>query len=70
MIDHMIFRIDERDVDTLILNECVHGCPGKPEYGSNFFNPFLVTGHFLYPLKTENLWFSEVFRENRKRPVT
>ena len=34
-------------------------------------NPFHVTGLFLYFLKTsENLWFSDVFRGYRKRPVT
>ena len=33
-------------------------------------NLFNVTGFFLYPLKTwENLWFSDVFRGHRKRPV-
>ena len=25
-------------------------------------NPSYATGPFLYPLKTENLWFSDVFR--------
>ena len=34
------------------------------------FNPFHATGLFLYLLKTsENLWFSDVFRGYRKRPV-
>ena len=33
-------------------------------------NPFHATGLFLCPLKTsENLWFSDVFRVYRKRPV-
>ena len=33
-------------------------------------NPFHATGIFLYPLKkSENLWFSDVFRGYRKRPV-
>ena len=33
-------------------------------------NPFHDTGLFLYPLRIlENLWFSDVFRGNRKRPV-
>ena len=33
-------------------------------------NPFLITGPFLYPLKTtRNLWFCYVFRSYRKRPV-
>ena len=33
-------------------------------------NPFHATGLFLYLLKTsENLWFSDTFREYRKRPV-
>ena len=33
-------------------------------------NPFHSASHFLYPLKTsENLWFSNVFRGYRKRPV-
>ena len=32
-------------------------------------NPFHVSGLFLYPLKTsENLWFSDVFKDYRKRP--
>ena len=35
------------------------------------FNPFHATDFFLYPLKTsENLWFSNVFRGYRERPVT
>ena len=34
-------------------------------------NTFHATGVFLYSLKTlENLWFSDVFRGYRKRPVT
>ena len=34
-------------------------------------NPFHVTGLFGYLLKTsENLWFRDVFRGYRKRPVT
>ena len=33
-------------------------------------NPFYVTGLFLYPLKTsETLWFSDIFRGCRNRPV-
>ena len=32
--------------------------------------PFHATGLFLYLLKTENLWFSDVFRGYRKRSVT
>ena len=33
-------------------------------------NPFHATDLFIYPLKTsENLWFSDVFRGNIKRPV-
>ena len=37
----------------------------------NFFNPFYAIGLFLYPLKTsENLWFSDVFRGYRMRPVS
>ena len=40
-------------------------------YCWRFINPFLPTCLFLYPLKTsENLWFSDVFRGYRKRPVT
>ena len=31
--------------------------------------PFHVIGLFLYPLKTENLWFPNVFREYREKPV-
>ena len=35
------------------------------------FNSFHVTSLFLYPLKTsENLWFSDVLREYRKKYVT
>ena len=34
------------------------------------FNPFYAPSVFLYPLKTENLWFSDVFKGYRKRPVT
>ena len=34
------------------------------------FNPFRATGLFLYPLKRlEDLWFSDVLRGYRKRPV-
>ena len=34
------------------------------------FNPLNATGRFLYPLKTsENLWFSDVFKEYRKRLI-
>ena len=34
------------------------------------FNSFHATGLFLYLLKTsENLWFSDVFRRYRKRPM-
>ena len=33
-------------------------------------NPFHTTGLFRCPLKTsENLWFSDVFKGYRKRPV-
>ena len=33
-------------------------------------NPLHATDLFLYPLKTsKNLWFTDVFRGNRKRPV-
>ena len=36
----------------------------------DLFNPFYATGLFLYPLKaSENLWFSDVFKKYRKRPV-
>ena len=36
----------------------------------SFINLFNDTGLFLYPLKTsENLWFSNVFRKYRERPV-
>ena len=34
-----------------------------------FLKLFHVTGLFLYPLKTENLWFSDVFRGYRKRSM-
>ena len=35
-----------------------------------YINPFHTTGLFLYSLKTsENLWFSDVSRGFRKRPV-
>ena len=34
------------------------------------FNPFYAPNVSLYPLKTENLWFSDVFKRYRKRPVT
>ena len=34
------------------------------------FNPFYTTGVFLNPLETSgHLWFSDVFKENRKRLV-
>ena len=36
---------------------------------SELLNPVHTTGLFLYPLKTENLWFSGVSRGHRKRPV-
>ena len=32
-------------------------------------NPFHASGLLRYPKETENLWFSDVFREYRKRPV-
>ena len=33
-------------------------------------DPFHANDLFLYPLKTsENLWFSDVFRGYRKRPM-
>ena len=36
----------------------------------DIFNPFHATGLILHTLKTsENLWFSDVFRGSRKRPV-
>ena len=32
------------------------------------FNPFHANSPFLYPLKTsDNLWFSDIFREYRNR---
>ena len=34
--------------------------------GMVVINPFHVTGSFLYPLKTENIWFSDVFRGYKK----
>ena len=37
---------------------------------SEWINPFHATGLFLYPLKTsENLWFFDVSRGYRKKPV-
>ena len=33
-------------------------------------NPFHVTGLFLYPKKTENLQFSDVFKGYRNRSMT
>ena len=34
------------------------------------FSPFHANGFFLYPLKaSESVWFSDNFREYRKRPV-
>ena len=30
------------------------------------FNPFHTTSLFIHPLKTENLWFSDIFRGYRK----
>ena len=40
-------------------------------FSSMLINPVHVTGLSLYPLKTsENLWFSDVFRGYRKKPVT
>ena len=36
----------------------------------HLFNPFHATGLFLYPLKTENQRFSDVFSGYRKRPNT
>ena len=36
----------------------------------NSFNPFHVIGFFLHPMKIlESLWFSDVFRGYRKRPL-
>ena len=36
----------------------------------NSINLFHATGLFLYPLKKwENLWFSDILRRHRKRPV-
>ena len=38
--------------------------------GASIVNQFDAIGLFLYPLKTaEKLWFSDVFRGYRKRPV-
>ena len=48
--------------------------PYSPLYDEAFLrksiqiNPFHATGLFLHPLKTENFWFSDVFRGYRKRP--
>ena len=60
----------------------LHTCPSSKYYSkltSMFFvsqtpgemlNPFHAAGLFLYPLKTpENLWFCDVFRVYRKKPV-
>ena len=34
-------------------------------------NSFLANGLFLFPVKTSvNLWWSDIFRGHRKRPVT
>ena len=42
----------------------------KTFYVEILLNLFHATGFILYPLKTlENLWFFDVFREYRKRPV-
>ena len=38
-------------------------------YNSWYINSFLAVVSFLYPLKTYNLWFSDVFRRYRKRSV-
>ena len=36
----------------------------------SYVNPFHATGQFLYPLKIlEDLWFSDIFRGYRNRPV-
>ena len=35
----------------------------------HFLNPFYATGQFLYPMETEKLWFSDVFRGYRRRPA-
>ena len=38
---------------------------------TNEVNPFHTTGFFWYPLKaSENLWFFDVFKRYRNRPVT
>ena len=40
------------------------------EYFSMFINPFHVNLSLLYPLKnSENVWFSDVFREYRNEAM-
>ena len=40
-----------------------------PNQTSIWLNLLFATGPFLNPIKTENLWFSDVFKAYRKRPV-
>ena len=42
----------------------------KKKSVNDYVNPFHATVLFRYPLKaSENLWFSDVFKGYRKRPV-
>ena len=50
-VNHALFQ-------NLNYNECA-----LHDRNQSYCNPFRTTGFFLYPLKTENLWFFNVFKE-------
>ena len=49
-VNHALFQ-------NLNYNECA-----LHDRNQSYCNPFRTTGFFLYPLKTENLWFFNVFK--------
>ena len=53
-----------------LLQVCGSAIEGMENQATVLLKLFHATGLFLYPLKTsEILWFSDVFRGYRKRPV-
>ena len=70
---HRCFSVDfAKFLRTPFLQNTSGGCFWMKQKFKNPFwlTPFHATGFFLYPLKSsENLWFSDVFRGCRKRPM-
>ena len=53
-----------------LLQVCGSAIEGMENHVTVLVKPLHATGLFLYPLKTsEILWFSDVFRGYKKRPV-